>query len=544
MSFQSIKKNRSFNITLIALLSLAIGFYGLDAAFVNTGLGDEHMGDRSLPSGQIERFVGGYLEQYQIDSSHPEYQQIVYHLANQFKDNWRKTTQIAILLEKEGFEPNTQQIKSAIHGDTLTEADIERLASQNGLSAIQLISQASDEWRRIAFASLLKQSEIMDPYSIQVSKAIEGQTRVFKRYKLNLPAPSVTSQEIKQVYENNPANYQFPKTYALSTITLKGDQLITAPSVAKAQSYFKSHSSQKPVGKTIDLLLIKKKHPGALSQGDLHALTANEKSQITDLMRQGYEVYEQAHSFEVGLKKHDGHYTFKKILEPTQQALLLSYKQIMIEQALEKQKQDIKELAFTSQNLEPLAKHLNIKADRHQISSDEIDPSWPKADVLTYLNDSESLHYNSPILNTYNQSLLVLKLESITPEKQKTLSEATDEIKKALIHQKETHQNQQFSFNLMQELGNGPLSMDTKQQIIESRLSINYKDLKDYQFIEPILNAFYLYQTPSDQYPTFLINHSVAQLDSIRYPALSHIQDHQPPGYLAPSVGLFADLSA
>ena len=544
MSVSQIKKNRTFNVFLISILSLGIGLYGFDTAFLHDGLGDEHMGDRSLPRNQIERFVSGYLEQYQIDQSHPEYDNIVNGLAHEFKKNWRKTTQIAIMLENGGFEPSHQQIKTAIHAQDLTEAELEKLAANNGITTIQLVHQASDEWRRSAFASLLKQSEIVDAYSMQVASAIEGQTRVFNRYQLNLPAPSVTKAEIKAVYEQKKNDYQFPKTYSVNAMTIHGKDLIKkASTVEEAKQYFIAHSAQKPAGETISFVIIKRKLDGALTPDDLKALPQTEKKEILELISQGYSVYPQAHPFEDGLIKQDDYYSFKKTLEPSDDQLLKSHQQIMINQALEKTSNEYKELAFTSEDLTPLSKALKTAITPQTFTAETINASWPKEAVLEYINSTDSTNYNSSFLKTHDQSLIILKLKSIQPEKQKTLDEASDEIKQMLISAKKENDQQHFSLQLMQALGKGPLPENMAKQVIQSQLTIHFNELRNYQFIDPIQNAFYIYQTTADQHPTFLVNGSVAQLDTITYPSLSQ-KDNTPPAYLAPTVGLLTELNS
>jgi arsenate reductase-like glutaredoxin family protein len=543
MSVSQIKKNRTFNIFLISILSLGIGFYGFDTAFLQNGLGDEHMGDRSLPRGQIERFVGGYLEQYQIDQSHPEYVNIVNSLANQFKNNWRKTTQIAIMLEKEGFEPNHEQIKSAIHAQNLTEAELEKLAANNGISTIQLIHQASDEWRRSAFAALLKQSEIIDPYSAQVANAIQGQTRVFKRYQLNLPTPVVTDKEINAVYEQKKDAYQFPKTYQADIITIKGNELTQTPSLDDAKQYFIAHSSQKPTGEVVSFVIIKRKLDGALGKDDLKSISQSEQKEIIDLMNQGYSVYPQAHPFEAGLIKQDDYYSFKKTLEPSSDQLINSYHQILIDLALEKTSNKYKELVFTSEDLSALSKALKTSIANKTFTIEEIDKSWPKEEIIEYIDSADSTNYNSPILRTNKQSLIVLKLKNIQPAKQKSLQEAKSEIKQMLLSTKEENNKQIFALKLMQTLGKGTLPEDMAKQVTESQLTIHFNELQNYQFIAPIQNAFYIYQSASDKHPTFLVNSSVAQLDQITYPSLNDKFD-TPPAYLAPAVGLFNALNS
>jgi hypothetical protein len=72
---------------------------------------------------------------------------------------------------------------------------------------------------------------------------------------------------------------------------------------------------------------------------------------------------------------------------------------------------------------------------------------------------------------------------------------------------------------------------------------IEYKNLNNYQFIEPIVNAFYLYQTKTDQFPSFLLNGSVAQIGSITYPKLDS-KANTPPAYLAPSAAVLGALTS
>jgi hypothetical protein len=543
MSTLNIKKNRYFNLSLIVLLSLGIGFYGLDTDYIRSSLSDEHMGDRSISSHQIERFINGYIHQYDLDPNHPEFKNIVNSLASEFKANWRNTTRIAMMLEQQGFEPSIQQIKAAIHADKLSEKELERLAANHGMSTIQLISQASDEWRRLAFAELLKQSEIMDPFSVQVAKAIEGQTREFSRYKINLPTPVITDAEIKTVYDNHKADYQFARTYDISYIELKGQNLIQVPNIKQSKDYFFEHPAQAPTGKTIQFMITDKKVASPLGKQDLKPLSQSERESIIKLMNQGFFVYDQEHPFEDGLLKHDTYYTFKKALPPTDHDYVSHYQQILVDQALEKTAQELKELAFTSTDLSLISKKFNTKIMTSNLSSAQINGHWPKAEVMNYLEGNDAASYSSPVLSTADQSLLVIKLVKVNPETPKNLAEATDEIKRMLIQKKQSNEQQLFALKLMQELGNGSLSKETQKQVTLSKLVIEYKNLNNYQFIEPIVNAFYLYQTKTDQFPSFLLNGSVAQIGSITYPKLDS-KANTPPAYLAPSAAVLGALTS
>ena len=286
----------------------------------------------------------------------------------------------------------------------------------------------------------MRQTDLVDQYSTQIAVAINGQKRDYTRYQINLPKPDITNEEVKAYYEANKSDLVAPASYTISFLEANAKMPTAKESgIEQANEYFKNNPALAPRPEYLSFVLSQNNQPGHIPLQTVlneHTLTVADSNTLKKLTSQNYLIYPVNHDGNVGLEKRDDVYLFKAALPVPEHETIKKYREIVAEMSLEQMETAHKELAFTSESLSPVAKALDVEVQKVTVTTENIQPSWPKSELLAYLQSADAKDYNSPILRTTKPSLIVVKLLQITPERTLSLDEAFEQIKAKLAEEK------------------------------------------------------------------------------------------------------------